>query len=100
MSDKSANDREALPAIGITLGDPAGIGPEICVKAMVEPSVLKTCRPILIGDRELLEKTKNALGSRVRFQNADENLDDAITVIMPDDARGNFPLGIDAAECG
>jgi 4-hydroxythreonine-4-phosphate dehydrogenase len=31
------------------MGDPAGIGPEICVKALARPAVLKLCRPIIIG---------------------------------------------------
>jgi len=100
VTDKSAKDRKELPAIGITMGDPAGIGPEICVKALEAGSVRETCRLIVIGDRELLEKTKSALGIRVRFQNADENLADAITIITPDDARGIFSIGLDAEESG
>ncbi|MBI5574013.1 MAG: 4-hydroxythreonine-4-phosphate dehydrogenase PdxA [Elusimicrobia bacterium] len=37
------------PAIAITIGDPAGIGPEIVKKATSDKSVLKICRPIVIG---------------------------------------------------
>jgi 4-hydroxythreonine-4-phosphate dehydrogenase len=37
------------PAIGITVGDPAGIGPEIAVKAARDPRVLEVCHPILYG---------------------------------------------------
>jgi 4-hydroxythreonine-4-phosphate dehydrogenase len=39
-----------LPIIGITMGDPAGIGPEICVKALEDKLVYEICRPIIIGD--------------------------------------------------
>ena len=39
-----------LPIIGITMGDPFGNGPEISVKALMDPSVYKRCRPIIIGD--------------------------------------------------
>lgn len=39
-----------LPRIGITMGDPAGIGPEIAVRAAGRPDVRSVCRPILIGD--------------------------------------------------
>jgi 4-phospho-D-threonate 3-dehydrogenase / 4-phospho-D-erythronate 3-dehydrogenase len=39
----------ALPRIGITVGDPAGIGPEIAVKAAQHPDVRRICTPILYG---------------------------------------------------
>jgi 4-hydroxythreonine-4-phosphate dehydrogenase len=39
----------ALPRVGITVGDPAGIGPEIAVKASVDPRVLEVCEPRLYG---------------------------------------------------
>lgn len=41
--------------IAITMGDPAGIGPEIVVKALAEGSVYKNCIPVIIGDREPLK---------------------------------------------
>ncbi|HEY3885475.1 MAG TPA: 4-hydroxythreonine-4-phosphate dehydrogenase PdxA [Vicinamibacterales bacterium] len=37
------------PAIGITVGDPAGIGPEIARKAAEDPRVLEICTPVLYG---------------------------------------------------
>ena len=39
------------PAIGITVGDPAGIGPEIASKAAADPRVLEICTPVLYGSR-------------------------------------------------
>ncbi len=42
------------PVIGLTLGDPAGIGPEICLRALREPSVLAGCVPVLFGDAGVL----------------------------------------------
>ncbi len=48
------------PILGLTMGDPAGIGPEICLRALCEPSVLAECVPVLFGDvgvlRRLAEK--------------------------------------------
>lgn len=38
-----------LPKIGITLGDPAGIGPEIVVKSLLDARVFDVCRPLVIG---------------------------------------------------
>ncbi len=43
-----------LPVIAVTLGDPAGVGPEIACKALAEPAVLACCRPCLIGSRSVI----------------------------------------------
>jgi len=40
------------PRIGITVGDPAGIGPEISVKAAADPRVLEVCEPVLYGPHD------------------------------------------------
>ena len=40
-----------IPRIAIACGDPAGIGPEISLKAALDPRVLAICRPVLVGDR-------------------------------------------------
>jgi 4-hydroxythreonine-4-phosphate dehydrogenase len=39
--------------IGITLGDPSGIGPEIATKAVADPRVLAVCEPVLYGPPDL-----------------------------------------------
>jgi 4-hydroxythreonine-4-phosphate dehydrogenase len=44
----------SLPIIGITQGDPAGIGPEIIVKALSREQVYRECRPLLIGDTAVI----------------------------------------------
>src|SRR6266850_1787122 len=44
-----------LPRIAIATGDPAGIGPEIALKAALDPGVRKICRPLLFGDLGALE---------------------------------------------
>lgn len=44
------------PIIGIPMGDPAGIGPEIIVKALKDESIYKICNPIVIGDAEIIKK--------------------------------------------
>lgn len=45
---------KAKPVIGLTLGDPAGIGPEICLRALAAPEVRARCVPVLFGDRAVL----------------------------------------------
>ena len=39
-----------LPIIGITMGDPASIGPEIAIKALLQEKIYSICRPLLVGD--------------------------------------------------
>jgi 4-hydroxythreonine-4-phosphate dehydrogenase len=43
------------PIIGITMGDPAGNGPEITVKALAHRELYDACRPIVVGDAKMLE---------------------------------------------
>jgi len=52
----------ALPRIAIATGDPAGIGPEIALKAALDLQVRKICRPLLFGDRGALEAHAEACG--------------------------------------
>lgn len=46
-----------LPVIGITMGDPAGIGPEIIIKALGDREIYNICRPVVLGDSEVLSST-------------------------------------------
>lgn len=48
------------PIIAIAIGDPAGIGPEISLKAALDPSVRGMCRPVLIGDPTVIERHAKA----------------------------------------
>ncbi len=45
-----------LPLIGITMGDPAGIGPEIIIKAFSDSRIFDLCRPIVFGDEKILNR--------------------------------------------
>lgn len=45
-----------LPVIGIPMGDPAGIGPEIVLKAMKNSSLYECCKPLVIGNMQILER--------------------------------------------
>jgi 4-hydroxythreonine-4-phosphate dehydrogenase len=50
-----------LPRIGITMGDPAGIGPEVVLKAVAEEEIRGLCVPVIIGDAQLLAHTARTL---------------------------------------
>ncbi len=50
-----------MPRIGITMGDPAGIGPEVVLKAVAEEEIRRACIPVIIGDAQLLAHTARTL---------------------------------------
>ncbi|HEU4795684.1 MAG TPA: 4-hydroxythreonine-4-phosphate dehydrogenase PdxA [Pyrinomonadaceae bacterium] len=65
-SDQSSTNpgprpRRVLPRIGITMGDPAGIGPEVVLKAVAEEEIRRACIPVIIGDAQLLAHTARTL---------------------------------------
>jgi len=51
------------PRIAITMGDPAGIGPEIIVKALPREDISQVCRPIILGDVGLLKTVSRSIGA-------------------------------------
>lgn len=44
------------PVIGISMGDPAGIGPEICAKALSQIVLYDRCRPLVVGDAAVMRE--------------------------------------------
>jgi len=58
----------SLPRIAIATGDPAGIGPEVALKAALDPAVRAICRPLLVGDRGALEAHAAACGLAPQIQ--------------------------------
>lgn len=56
----------ASPLVAITMGDPAGIGPEIAVKALADERVRRGCRPLLVGSAEVFAEAARIVGSGAR----------------------------------
>ena len=56
-----------IPIVGVTMGDAAGIGPEITLKALSDAELRKICRPVVIGDLEFLRRTADELGLHFDF---------------------------------
>jgi len=52
---------DKCPRLVLTLGDPAGIGPEIVLKALADSSVMQSCQVTVVGTRSLLEQTAQSL---------------------------------------
>ena len=70
------------PIIGITIGDPAGIGPEIVVKALSKPEIYEACRPVVIGDLKILQQVSKGLRANVSFK----------TINHPQDAQSKASI--------
>ncbi|MEB3100308.1 4-hydroxythreonine-4-phosphate dehydrogenase PdxA [Ferviditalea candida] len=55
------------PVIAVTMGDAAGIGPEIIVKALSRPEIYAICKPLVIGDSSVLERARRITGKDIAF---------------------------------
>src|SRR6516162_7059898 len=75
----------SLPIIGITMGDAAGIGPEIIIKSLGHSDLYHRCRPLVIGDADRLREAGCLVDSKLEVSAIND----------PDDAR--FAFGI--ADC-
>ena len=71
------------PTLAVTMGDPAGIGPEIAVKALLDGGVREVSRPFVIGDLRVLRQAAKFCGLAPRFHVAGgpADLADAAAVI-------------------
>jgi 4-hydroxythreonine-4-phosphate dehydrogenase len=52
------------PVLGVTMGDPAGVGPEIIARAVAQPAVQATCRPVVIGAADTMREALALVGAR------------------------------------
>jgi 4-hydroxythreonine-4-phosphate dehydrogenase len=84
-----------LPRVGITMGDPAGIGPEVVMKALADPSIQGMARPVVIGDAKRLEKAAKIIGTRIKVKDFD-CIDLGSVCPVPDD----LPFGKTSAIAG
>ncbi|MGP4043948.1 4-hydroxythreonine-4-phosphate dehydrogenase PdxA [Streptomyces sp. 2A115] len=77
----TADHHRSLPLIAVTMGDGAGIGPEVIVPALLHPDTLARCRPVVIGDAGRLRQAAAILGVAC----------DIVAVTAPGEAE--FPPG-------
>jgi 4-hydroxythreonine-4-phosphate dehydrogenase len=52
------------PVLAVTMGDPAGVGPEVIAKALDRPEVWEVCRPLVVGDARWMEDATRFVNSR------------------------------------
>ncbi len=69
---KESKHMSEKPIIGITMGDPASIGPEIAIKALLTEQVGLICRPLIVGDAGVLRFTAEKLGWSVVIRAVDK----------------------------
>jgi len=51
-----------LPRLAVTMGDPAGVGPELCLRLLAEPPIARECSPVIFGDAGILQRVARATG--------------------------------------
>ena len=52
----------SLPRIAVTMGDPAGVGPEICLRLLANVEIARECVPIVFGDVGVLRRVSGKVG--------------------------------------
>ncbi|OAM96283.1 4-hydroxythreonine-4-phosphate dehydrogenase [Pelosinus fermentans] len=60
------------PILGITMGDAAGIGPEIIVKALAAKEIYEIARPVVFGDKKIMERAIGIVGADVTCQSVQD----------------------------
>lgn len=97
---------ESRPIIAVTMGDPAGIGPEVVAKALQSARVHAECRPLVIGDARIMREAMALVSSPSRIhavKSAGEAAFAPGTVEVLDLANiapGEFRIGEINADCG
>jgi 4-hydroxythreonine-4-phosphate dehydrogenase len=93
------------PRIAVTMGDPAGIGPEVVLKAVAEPEVLDACVPVIVGDAQFLAHTARKLDLRcgydiVRRGESFPAAADGPVIYHLDNIRGHVEWGVESGTAG
>ena len=78
----TSSEVKYLPRIGITIGDPAGIGPEIVLNSLNDPGLLNICEPIIIGNHFHLDHLAKELGSSINFSKYGDTVSEGSVQIL------------------
>lgn len=94
------------PLIAITMGDPAGVGPEVVVKALHNPRVQSAALLLVIGNRKVLERAASILDMDLDLEtimtaaDIDRTRKQAYLLEQPPHPLEDFPIGCIDATCG
>jgi 4-hydroxythreonine-4-phosphate dehydrogenase len=102
---KSArNGRKKIPFLGITMGDPAGIGPEVIAKALAGTTLRRVCQPLVVGSYEVMQQTVKRLRLKlaVRKVEGHEPMPRGDLAVLDPLERplGAYRIGVAAPETG
>lgn len=97
--------RRSVPRIAITMGDPAGIGPEVVLKAVAEEDIQRVCTPIIIGDAQLLAHTARKLDLQSGYEiiRSGEPIPEHLTepiIFHLDNINGVIEPGVESGAAG
>jgi 4-hydroxythreonine-4-phosphate dehydrogenase len=59
---------QTLPLLALTIGDPAGVGPEVIVKALQDRTAFEECRPFVVGDAGVLQQALALVGEELEVR--------------------------------
>jgi len=95
--------RDDRPLVALTLGDIAGIGPEVLARAWAEGPIRRECRPLVVGRAEVLRRAVDQIGAALRVVEIDQpeeatDLDGEIPCLdtSTEDLSGVIPGRVDA----
>jgi 4-hydroxythreonine-4-phosphate dehydrogenase len=60
------------PILGITMGDATGVGPEIIVKALVDREIYNMSRPVVVGDKKIMERAVKIIGADLKCREVEK----------------------------
>ena len=60
------------PILGISTGDPAGIGPEITIKALSQHELYDICKPLVVCDANIIEQVISICGFELKIHSIDQ----------------------------
>ena len=66
------NETKFRPVTAITMGDPAGIGPEIVVGAMLDKELHECCKPFVIGSIAIMDRAAKVLGRKLKYNKIED----------------------------
>ena len=74
----------SLPIVAITMGDAAGIGPEVIMKSLGHAEVYRWCRPLVIGDADRLREAGGLVHSNLTLNSLNDVSQATFTVSIVD----------------
>lgn len=92
-----------IPTIGVTMGDPAGIGPEIILKSLAAALTRDYFRPVVVGDLEAMERTAAQIGIDLQiipFDGSRRESRNVIEVIDLGNVHPELAAGVESADAG